>query len=165
MRASWLSRPSCLLHLGSLKASTSLRNVLHAGLHSVPIRHIPGSEGRCEDFDVDFEWTITGGTYDSGWTDIGYEHTVSRSVPSPGAAVSYVFQVRAYKDIGSGQRLEDPTPATYAWTVVPPASPGDPGLPVGGGPLTDDEREIYGVDVYVDAPGEQPIKYIREQAK
>jgi hypothetical protein len=54
LRASLLGRSNRLLHLGSLKASASLRNARYAGLRSVPIRHIRGSEGRCDDFDADF---------------------------------------------------------------------------------------------------------------
>lgn len=49
-----LGRPSRLLHLGSLQAGASLRNARYAGLQSVPIRQIRGSEGRCDDFDVAF---------------------------------------------------------------------------------------------------------------
>jgi len=52
--ASLLGRPNRLLHLGSLTASAGLRNAHYAGLRPVPIRHIRGSEGRCDDFDADF---------------------------------------------------------------------------------------------------------------
>lgn len=49
-----LGRPNHLLPLGSVKANTSLRTARYAGLQSVSIRTIRGSEGRCEDFDADF---------------------------------------------------------------------------------------------------------------
>jgi len=85
-----------------------------------------------------------------------------------GRAVSYKFQVQGWKDYNANTRPDsgeyDPTPATYTWTVVPGASPGDPRLPVGGTPPPE-VLDAYGVDVYIDTPGEQPIKYQREEAE
>ncbi len=52
--ATLLGRANRLLHLGSLKANASLHGARYAGLRSVPIRHIRGSEGRCNDFDAQF---------------------------------------------------------------------------------------------------------------
>jgi hypothetical protein len=54
--------------------------------------------------------------------------------------------------------------------VVPPATGGDPGAPVLP-PGVDDPADVntilegHGVGQYVDAPGEQPVKYFREEAK
>jgi hypothetical protein len=52
---SWLlGRANRLLHLGSAVADSQLREARYAGVRSLPIRHIRGSEGRCHDFDADF---------------------------------------------------------------------------------------------------------------
>lgn len=44
-----------LLHLSDVLASCTLRGSHHAGTRSVPISQIRGSEGRCDDFDADFQ--------------------------------------------------------------------------------------------------------------
>jgi hypothetical protein len=43
-----------LLHLGSLEMNASLGGRRYAGLRSVPISQIRGSEGRSDDFDAEF---------------------------------------------------------------------------------------------------------------
>jgi hypothetical protein len=87
--------------------------------------------------------------------------------------VQYVFSVSAWKDYNAdgvpdeGTEV-DPTPATYTWTVVPPASVDDPGVPRPEFPddaLPPVVSVNYGVAGYVDAPGEQPVKYMREEAR
>lgn len=52
--ASLLGRANRLLHLGSVVANAGLRGGRYAGVRTVPIRDIRGSEGRCHDFDADF---------------------------------------------------------------------------------------------------------------
>jgi hypothetical protein len=54
LRALLLGRDHRLLHLGSLGAGSSLRGGRYAGLRSVPISRIQGSEGRSDDFDAEF---------------------------------------------------------------------------------------------------------------
>jgi parallel beta-helix repeat protein len=120
--------------------------------------------------DIEGVWTETLGnsTYDSLTTVPGLPE------PTGDQAVQYVFSVRAWKDYdgeeGLEPRLYDPTPATYTWTVVPPANVNDPGVPrpSPGDPYYPDfppgVSVNYGVGGYVDAPGEQPVKYIREEA-
>jgi hypothetical protein len=49
-----LGHANRLLHLGSVEANANLRGGRYAGLRSVPINQIRGSEGRCDDFDADF---------------------------------------------------------------------------------------------------------------
>ena len=49
-----LGRDHRLLHLGSLWANASLSGGRYAGLRSVPIHQIRGSEGRSDDFDAEF---------------------------------------------------------------------------------------------------------------
>lgn len=43
-----------LLHLSDVQASGALHGCHYAGTRPVPIGHIRGSEGRCEDFDAGF---------------------------------------------------------------------------------------------------------------
>ncbi len=43
-----------LLDLGAVQATSTLRGSHYAGLQIVPIRQIRGSEGRADDFDVEF---------------------------------------------------------------------------------------------------------------
>jgi hypothetical protein len=115
---------------------------------------------------VTFGWRCTSPGWEGASGDVPTSGPaqVSVGVPVSERAVQYVFQVWAVKD-----GRYDPTPATYTWTVVPPASPGDPGAPVlppGVPPETAWEiLESFGAGQYVDAPGEQPMKYFREQAK
>ena len=52
--ASLLGRANGLLHLGSVVANAGLRAGRYAGVRTVPIRDIRGSEGRCQDFDAAF---------------------------------------------------------------------------------------------------------------
>jgi hypothetical protein len=54
LRALLLGQERNLLHLGGLEADASLGSRRHAGLRSVPISHIRGSEGRSDDFDAEF---------------------------------------------------------------------------------------------------------------
>ena len=135
-----------------------------------------------EDNLVRFQWRLLNSAA-SSWIDVqgGYQHTQRIPFPlgDPVRAVSYVFQVRAWKDYNGDyeefpypypeQNEADPTPATYNWTVVPPARGDDPGAPVlPPGVPTEAQPTIlegYGIGQYVDAPGEQPVKYFREQAK
>jgi len=136
-----------------------------------------------EDPSVGFEWSLwsslTGGYTDPVQVEPGRpSRETLRDLRSPNTAVQYVFRVWAYKDVG-GDRLTDPTPATYTWTVVPPAGPDDPGvprlpvIPPDTPPDVADQIEQgfydslvdYGVGGYVDAPGEQPVKYMREEAR
>lgn len=52
--SSLMGRTTSLLHLKSVLAQTRDRGARSAGVRSVPIRAIRGSEGRCDDFDADF---------------------------------------------------------------------------------------------------------------
>jgi hypothetical protein len=47
-------RSRCLLDLGEIKATCAVHGHRDAGIHTVPISQIRGSEGRCTDFDHDF---------------------------------------------------------------------------------------------------------------
>ena len=121
--------------------------------------------------DVEGEWTELPGPGSAR----GDSLPLFEPPPSGDRAVQYIFSVRAWKDYdgegGPEPRLYDPTPATYTWTVVPPASVNDPGVPrpLPGDPYYPDfppnVSVNYGVGGYVDAPGEQPVKYIREEAR
>lgn len=59
----WLARvrlaltghPNRLLDLDSVAATVAVRSRHYAGMQSVPIRRICGSEGRCDDFDAAFQ--------------------------------------------------------------------------------------------------------------
>ncbi len=51
---SLVGRTTSLLHLDSVLGQARRHGAHHAGVHSVPIRAIRGSEGRCDDFDADF---------------------------------------------------------------------------------------------------------------
>jgi len=126
-----------------------------------------------EDPTVKFQWKVTPlpgafGDWQPPDALAQYTHQAAVTVPTSDRAVSYTFQVRAFTEVTAGGvtvKLEDPTPATYTWTVVPPATEGDPGLPPVGETPDPTVLESYGVDVYIDAPGEQPIKYQREQGE
>jgi hypothetical protein len=52
--SSLLGRANRLLNLGSVVAHSQLRGAHYAGVRSLPIRRIRGSEGRCDDFDAEF---------------------------------------------------------------------------------------------------------------
>lgn len=54
MRSALSGRPHRLLDLATVQATCDVRNRHYAGIQTVPIRQIRGSEGRCEDFDADF---------------------------------------------------------------------------------------------------------------
>jgi hypothetical protein len=134
------------------------------------------------DNEVDFQWRVLN-SGSSAWIDVQPVDLAQRTVrivplgdPAELRAVSYVFQVRAWKDYNEDNILDplteaDPTPATYSWTVVPPARADDPGAPVlpASPEIPGDVQQTilrtYGPGQYVDAPGEQPVKYYREQAK
>lgn len=47
-------RSRSLLHLDTVRATCTIRRSHYAGMRSVPICQIRGSEGRCDDFDADF---------------------------------------------------------------------------------------------------------------
>jgi hypothetical protein len=130
-----------------------------------------------EDPQVAFVWTLTSSLPLDPEETGEVLATVPSRQPVSGlgsldTAVQYVFSVSAWKDYdGKGEQEQgevDPTPATYTWTVVPPASVDDPGVPRPEFPddaLPPGVSGNYGVAGYVDAPGEQPVKYMREEAR
>lgn len=50
-----MRRPHHLLDLRDVRTACALSGRHYAGIRSVPIRHIRGSEGRSKDFDADFQ--------------------------------------------------------------------------------------------------------------
>jgi hypothetical protein len=54
LRSALTGRSCQLLRLSDVQASGTLRGCHYAGTRPVPIRHIRGSEGRCDDFDTGF---------------------------------------------------------------------------------------------------------------
>jgi hypothetical protein len=69
-----------LFHLSAIQLACHVRDRHHAGTQAVPIDHIRGSEGRCEEFDVNF-WPLQTRTK-GRWLSIALAHYMGESLPA-----------------------------------------------------------------------------------
>jgi hypothetical protein len=79
MQSALSRRSHRLLDLGAVQAACDVWNRHYAGIQTIPIRQIRGSEGRCEDFDADFRPLRTHSK--DRWLGIAVAQQMGRTMP------------------------------------------------------------------------------------
>ncbi|MGD1994293.1 MAG: hypothetical protein PVI59_13960 [Anaerolineae bacterium] len=79
MWAKVTGRSRRLLDLNTVRAASRVRGSRYAGTRAVPIAAIPGSEGRCQDFDAQFR--PTGNRARSRWMSVATAWQMGKTLP------------------------------------------------------------------------------------